>query len=213
MQKISAEPHPPLRVVRPDLPPSARGDHRPRARKGPGGALPRTAPRWRRRCATARATSTRRCVDGPLRIAAQSRAGCRLDRHRQGARAQRGLDRPGRRHRPVRAGGRHGRLQRRRGRERHRGQDDHRTSCARPTWRRNCDGSDKATGLHRPSIILRDAIARANKIIHQTSKSQTQCEGMGTTVVAAPVPRQPAHARPRRRLADVPAAQGQLSSS
>jgi protein phosphatase len=42
-----------------------------------------------------------------------------------------------------------------------------------------------STGLHRPSIILRDAIARANKIIHQTSKSQTQCEGMGTTVVAA----------------------------
>src|SRR5918993_6115033 len=31
------------------------------------------------------------------------------------------------------------------------------------------DGSDKTTGLHRPSIILRDAIARANKIIHQTS--------------------------------------------
>ena len=47
------------------------------------------------------------------------------------------------------------------------------------------EGSDKTTGLHRPSIILRDAIARANKIIHQTSKSQTQCEGMGTTVVAA----------------------------
>jgi len=47
------------------------------------------------------------------------------------------------------------------------------------------DGNDKTTGLHRPSIILRDAIARANKIIHQTSKTQTQCEGMGTTVVAA----------------------------
>ena len=36
----------------------------------------------------------------------------------------------------------------------------------------------------RPSIILRDAIARANKVIHQTSQSQPQCEGMGTTVVA-----------------------------
>jgi len=47
------------------------------------------------------------------------------------------------------------------------------------------EGVDKATGLHRPSIILRDAIARANKIIHQTSKSQSQCEGMGTTVVSA----------------------------
>ncbi|MBM5811743.1 MAG: Stp1/IreP family PP2C-type Ser/Thr phosphatase [Gammaproteobacteria bacterium] len=46
------------------------------------------------------------------------------------------------------------------------------------------DGADRATGLHRPGIILRDAIARANKIIHQTSKSQTQCEGMGTTVAA-----------------------------
>ena len=47
------------------------------------------------------------------------------------------------------------------------------------------DGSDKSTGLHRPSIILRDAIQRANKIIYQTARSQAQCEGMGTTVVAA----------------------------
>jgi protein phosphatase len=47
------------------------------------------------------------------------------------------------------------------------------------------EGLDKTTGLHRPGIILRDAIARANKIIHQTSKSQSQCEGMGTTVVSA----------------------------
>ena len=46
-------------------------------------------------------------------------------------------------------------------------------------------GIDRATGLMRPSIILRDAILRANKIIHQTSKTQPQCEGMGTTVVAA----------------------------
>ncbi len=45
-------------------------------------------------------------------------------------------------------------------------------------------GTDKASGLSRPGIILRDAIARANKIIHQTSKTQEQCEGMGTTVVA-----------------------------
>ena len=44
---------------------------------------------------------------------------------------------------------------------------------------------DRASGLMRPSIILRDAILRANKIIHQTSKTQPQCEGMGTTVVAA----------------------------
>lgn len=46
-------------------------------------------------------------------------------------------------------------------------------------------GVDRETGLMRPSIILRDAIVRANKIIHQTSKTQPQCEGMGTTVVAA----------------------------
>ncbi|MCX7059083.1 MAG: Stp1/IreP family PP2C-type Ser/Thr phosphatase [Proteobacteria bacterium] len=46
-------------------------------------------------------------------------------------------------------------------------------------------GIDRTAGLMRPSIILRDAILRANKIIHQTSKTQPQCEGMGTTVVAA----------------------------
>ena len=44
---------------------------------------------------------------------------------------------------------------------------------------------DPTTGLTRPSIILRDAIQRANKIIYQTARSQAQCEGMGTTVVAA----------------------------
>src|SRR4051794_27093199 len=43
---------------------------------------------------------------------------------------------------------------------------------------------DGETGLSRPSIVLRDAIARANKIIYQTAKTQPQCEGMGTTVVA-----------------------------
>jgi protein phosphatase len=44
-------------------------------------------------------------------------------------------------------------------------------------------GVDKISGLSRPGVILRDAISRANKIIHQTSKTQAQCEGMGTTVV------------------------------
>jgi serine/threonine protein phosphatase PrpC len=52
-----------------------------------------------------------------------------------------------------------------------------------------CDREDRAvadptTGLMRQTIILRDAIARANKIIHQTAQSQAQCEGMGTTIVA-----------------------------
>jgi len=45
--------------------------------------------------------------------------------------------------------------------------------------------TDPSTGLSRPAIILRDAIQRANKIIYQTARSQAQCEGMGTTVVAA----------------------------
>ncbi|MEZ5499924.1 MAG: Stp1/IreP family PP2C-type Ser/Thr phosphatase [Steroidobacteraceae bacterium] len=51
--------------------------------------------------------------------------------------------------------------------------------------RENMKAIDAATGLSRPSIILRDAIARANKIIFQTARSQPQCEGMGTTIVGA----------------------------
>jgi PPM family protein phosphatase len=43
---------------------------------------------------------------------------------------------------------------------------------------------DAESGLARPSIVLRDAIVRANKIIYQTAKTQPQCEGMGTTIVA-----------------------------
>jgi protein phosphatase len=38
--------------------------------------------------------------------------------------------------------------------------------------------------MMRQSIILRDSIYRANKIIFQTAQSQTNCEGMGTTIVA-----------------------------
>jgi protein phosphatase len=49
--------------------------------------------------------------------------------------------------------------------------------------RETLDQPDRETGLNRPSIILRDAIQRANKIIYQTSKTQPQCEGMGTTIV------------------------------
>jgi len=45
--------------------------------------------------------------------------------------------------------------------------------------------NDPATGMSRASIILRDAIHRANKIIYQTARTQPQCEGMGTTVVSA----------------------------
>jgi len=46
------------------------------------------------------------------------------------------------------------------------------------------DSVDAETGLARTSIVLRDAIIRANKIIFQTAKTQPQCEGMGTTIVA-----------------------------
>lgn len=41
-----------------------------------------------------------------------------------------------------------------------------------------------ADGYMRQTIVLRDAVLRANKIINQTAQSQPQCEGMGTTLVA-----------------------------
>ncbi|HEX7081877.1 MAG TPA: Stp1/IreP family PP2C-type Ser/Thr phosphatase [Gammaproteobacteria bacterium] len=43
---------------------------------------------------------------------------------------------------------------------------------------------EPASGYMRQTIALRDAVARANKIINQTAQSQPQCEGMGTTLVA-----------------------------
>ena len=43
---------------------------------------------------------------------------------------------------------------------------------------------DPSSGLSRPGILLRDAITRANKVIYQTARTQTNCDGMGTTVVA-----------------------------
>lgn len=51
--------------------------------------------------------------------------------------------------------------------------------------REDLAASDPLTRLSRRSIVLRDAIQRANKIIYQTARSQPNCEGMGTTVVAA----------------------------
>lgn len=50
--------------------------------------------------------------------------------------------------------------------------------------RQDLTADDKESGLSRPSIVLRDSIMRANKIIYQTAKTQLQCEGMGTTIVA-----------------------------
>ncbi|HTV50562.1 MAG TPA: Stp1/IreP family PP2C-type Ser/Thr phosphatase [Steroidobacteraceae bacterium] len=51
--------------------------------------------------------------------------------------------------------------------------------------REDMSSHDPETSMSRPSIILRDAIHRANKIIYQTARTQPQCEGMGTTVVSA----------------------------
>ena len=44
---------------------------------------------------------------------------------------------------------------------------------------------EAGTGYMRQTIVLRDAILRANKVINQTAQSQPQCEGMGTTLVAS----------------------------
>jgi len=43
---------------------------------------------------------------------------------------------------------------------------------------------DPATGLMRQTVILRDAVSRANKVIHQTARTQPHYQGMGTTIVA-----------------------------
>jgi protein phosphatase len=51
--------------------------------------------------------------------------------------------------------------------------------------RQDLRAMDRESGMSRPSIILRDAIHRANKIIYQTARTQPNCEGMGTTVVSA----------------------------
>jgi serine/threonine protein phosphatase PrpC len=51
--------------------------------------------------------------------------------------------------------------------------------------REELNNVDPHSGMMRQSIILRDAIYRANKIIFQTAQSQTHCEGMGTTIVAS----------------------------
>jgi PPM family protein phosphatase len=57
--------------------------------------------------------------------------------------------------------------------------------AAEGAMREERNALDSTTGLMRQSIVLRDAVARANKIIFQTAQSQTHCEGMGTTLVAA----------------------------
>ncbi|MGH8293501.1 MAG: Stp1/IreP family PP2C-type Ser/Thr phosphatase [Gammaproteobacteria bacterium] len=41
------------------------------------------------------------------------------------------------------------------------------------------------SGYRHESILLRSALQHANEVIQETAKRQPQCEGMGTTVVAA----------------------------
>ncbi len=45
--------------------------------------------------------------------------------------------------------------------------------------------TDAATGLLRESLLLRDAVNKANSSIYNVSQTQPQCAGMGTTLVAA----------------------------
>src|SRR6184192_3726643 len=105
-------------------------------------------------------------------------------RHRQGPRAQRGHDCRRSRHWTGGAGRRHGGYN----------AGEVASGIAVKTIvnlvrehveREDLGVPDRESGLSRPNIILRDAISRANKIIYQTSRTQPQCEGMGTTVVAA----------------------------
>lgn len=51
-----------------------------------------------------------------------------------------------------------------------------------PAARKQSGPSD--SGYAHESVLLRNAILRANEIIYETAKSQPQCEGMGTTVIA-----------------------------
>ena len=44
---------------------------------------------------------------------------------------------------------------------------------------------DDESGFAHESLIVKEAITRANETIHKAATSQPQCQGMGTTVVAA----------------------------
>jgi serine/threonine protein phosphatase PrpC len=46
------------------------------------------------------------------------------------------------------------------------------------------DDVEPQTGLWRQSVILRDAVARANKLIHNQAQIRPECAGMGTTLVS-----------------------------
>ena len=46
-------------------------------------------------------------------------------------------------------------------------------------------GIDEASGLDKHSVLIRDAVNRANSSIYNTAQSDEQCKGMGTTIVTA----------------------------
>ena len=47
----------------------------------------------------------------------------------------------------------------------------------------NPAGIDETSGLDHHSILIRDAVNRANSSIYNTAQTDEQCQGMGTTVV------------------------------
>ena len=46
-------------------------------------------------------------------------------------------------------------------------------------------GIDQASGLDKHSVLIRNAVNRANSSIYNTAQADEQCKGMGTTVVTA----------------------------
>ncbi len=46
-------------------------------------------------------------------------------------------------------------------------------------------GFDQASGLDKHSVLIRNAVSRANSTIYNTAQADEQCKGMGTTVVTA----------------------------
>ena len=46
-------------------------------------------------------------------------------------------------------------------------------------------GMDQASGLDKHSVLIRNAVSRANSTIYNTAQADEQCKGMGTTVVTA----------------------------
>ncbi len=89
------------------------------------------------------------------------------------------------RHRPAGAGGRHGRLQRRRDRQRHLGQ--YRAGCERAGSGRACKRGeiDAARAGHSVEALLLKTAGREARTRRSAPwpQSQPQCAGMGTTIV------------------------------